>query len=242
MAIALDGEYDDGAMSSNVTSISWAHTVTSNTNGILVVISGASDTTAADRPITGVTFDGNGTGFGASKVQNNTTNNHTVEIWTQLNPAVASAKTVAVSFTGTITVCGGGSQSYTGVSAVGATTGANKPNNSGTSFTDAINTTQANSWLVDGYIGSQTNGAAGIVNGSNTARFALAGNIEAGGSDLAATTIGSYSLGWQQGVAGDWASGVSDFTHAIIEIKEYVSASSIPGNSKQFLMLLGLGT
>lgn len=237
MAIAFDAASDENSETAG-NSITWDHTVVSNTDGYIAVGSTAFDTVDSDRPVTGVTF--NTDALGLVKSQNDDTLNHTVEFWGKTAPDQTTGA-VVVGYTGTVTDPMGGAVSYTGVdqgSPTGATSGVSITNDD-TPTLDIL-TTVENSYVINALIGTQASGAQVTPDSPQTLRWDFLAGRNVGGADLATTTVTTYTLAWT--LPG--GIGVSDWTLAAIEILPATGGAFTPvqGNSTQFFQLLGVGT
>ena len=106
-AIAFDAA--SSAKAANASSLSWSHTC-SGSDRLLVVGTNAGDTTAGDRPVTGITYNG----AALTKIRSDTIGLITSELWYLLNPDTG-AHNIIVSYTGLNTDAQAGGISLTGV-------------------------------------------------------------------------------------------------------------------------------
>ena len=132
MAIAYDtGGYTEDSATSSLTISNF--TPNSGSNNVLVVITHADDSTDADRPVTGVTWNSTET-FSQAESGNDNTLNMTTEIWVLENPTITTAD-IDVSFTGTCSYVSCAVIHYTGVDQTNPTDAVN--NGSGSSTTQS---------------------------------------------------------------------------------------------------------
>lgn len=109
--ILVDGlSKSDGAA---VSSLTFSHTVTSNSDGMLVVAAGARDGTANDMIITGITFNGDALTKLRSDLYNTSTYVRS-ELWYRKLPDVATGN-IVITYTGTCDFVYGVGMSFTGV-------------------------------------------------------------------------------------------------------------------------------
>jgi hypothetical protein len=210
-AIAFDGVSDDN-IESSASSISWSHTVTSNTLGAIFVGVHAFDATDADRPATAVSF--NGDALALARRSNDNTANVTTEIW-YLAPPDQVTGTVQIDYTGSVSDTMGGAVSYTGVAqadplgAIGGTSPSNTDTPSATIVTTAVN-----SVVFANITGTQATAAEVTADAPQSQQWGLLSSRNYGGADQPAASITTYTSAWTQ--AG--GTGVADWAIALAEI------------------------
>lgn len=211
-----------------VTSVTWAHTVTTGATA-LVVQSGLVTTGTT---ISGITF--NGTSL-TRAVQYYNSFNVQSEIWYLLSPTATTAN-IVVTYSvdankalepknGAISLFNTDTSSLIGVTGTaGTSTGA---------VTKSVTTTVANSYLVDMITQSGTD--LGSPTGSGQTQIwrdlnSAGGGTDGGGSYMATTSTGSYTMSWGGTTTGNWA-------YTVAEIK----APSASGAVSRRLALTGVG-
>lgn len=225
-AIALDGIPSDENAEAAASSITWDHTVVSNTNGLLAVGTHAFDATDLDRPVTGVTF--NSDPLTVRKTQDDATNNITSEVWT-INPPDQVTGAVQITYSNTVTDTMGGAVSLTGVdqsTPTGATGGDNDVNTDNPST--PINTNEDNSWLI-GVTTATQNTTEPDVDAPSTKQWGFAsGRAYAGGTQVT-TSAGAYTFDFTH----PGATGTADWAAAVVEIVEAVTAPAATGGADE---------
>lgn len=169
-AIALDGTSDgSGADNEDVTSVSWSHTVTSNTEGIIIVPTGTEDATDTDRPVTGVTY--NAAALTKLREDDDATNNITSGMWYRVAPDTG-ANTITVSFTGTVAEATGGGVSLTAVDQ-STPVDASATETGTDSATPSVTTLTDNAWVVDSTVADDGLGMSYADGGTQTTLYIL---------------------------------------------------------------------
>ncbi len=145
--------------------------------------------------------------------------NYYVELWYLVNPPSGSY-TIETTRSG-VTTAVLGAWSYTGVDQV--TPIGNITNRTGTSTISNVNitTTVANSVLVD----VEANQAASslTVGAGQTQRY-KSSNLDAGGSEMNASAIGTYNMNWTLGSVSTWAIIAAEIKPAAITIEKSMSS------------------
>lgn len=168
-AIAFDGGSEASASDVTlVSSISWSHTVTSNTNGLISVATAATDGTDADRPVSGVTY--NADALTVVREDDDALNNITTGIWRLVTPDTGT-NTATITFTGTCNVVMGAAVSLTGVDQVTPVDNSNTLAGS-EPVAPAVVTVADNAWGHDSSLSNQAVGAAYSDGGAQTALVA----------------------------------------------------------------------
>lgn len=189
----------------------WTHT-TSGADRILLVYVGwsrAGDATT----VSSVSYNGVAlTRIAGSSV---TFSGRQGEYWYLLAPATG-ANTVSVTMSTALDFQNSGAISLTGANAGIGASSSNGAN--GSSISDSLSTTVANSWVVDGAL-VRGSGAVGAMTagGSQTKRFAndnVSAILQGDGSTQPTTSTGSYTMSWT------WDGSARDYAHSLIEVKE----------------------
>lgn len=198
-----------GVDNTSVTSVTYPITITSA--NILVVGAAGSDLTDADRPVTGVTF--NGDALTLVRQDNDDSGNVTVSLWYIVNPDVVTGN-IVVSYTGTVSTTG----SF-GIGLIGANTSAPiDSQNTGVtdnSATHSASTTvvAAGSYVIDSTIAVSCLDAA-TVDASQTQIT----NFE---PSVFTFILGSYESSAGGSTAMSWAgcnAGSSDWDSSVVSI------------------------
>lgn len=219
MSIAHDTTTSSQSLGS--ATLTFSHTV-SGSNTILIV--GVANIKAGESVPTGVTF--NSDALTMIDSQRNAGPNLGCSLWYLIAPA-DGAHDVVVTCAATQIAITAGATSLTGVaqtSPIGAT---NKTAATSQDPSLALDTTVANSWIVDvidhGY--PSTMAATGT---NQTERWEQnpGGNYVSNGSTETTTTTGTYTMSWHNGGAAD------QYAHIIAEIKEAVASG--PANLKTY--------
>src|SRR3990172_7287936 len=113
MAIATAGTPASVSTAGPTSSLSWSQTCDAGAD-FLGVGTAARGATAANRPVTGITY--NSVALTKIRADDDGTEEHSTELWRLLSPTTGSALTVAVTFTGSLSVGAMGfSQPFSGV-------------------------------------------------------------------------------------------------------------------------------
>ena len=112
MAITVGNISSSGNPGTVNTSYSWNHTCGSGSN-CLFVLERAREGTDADRPISGVTYDGNP--LSVAHIENDDTNHESAEIWFLINPTTESSLAIEVTHVGKVTDGSSGAVDFAGV-------------------------------------------------------------------------------------------------------------------------------
>lgn len=198
-AIALDNVSEDVTQNS-VSSLSWSHTVTSNTNGLLYIGVNFSDrTTGENDNVTGITYNSDALTLIREDRSVSESTGIKVSLWHRLTPDTG-ANTVSVTFNATITTGGGGGISFTGVDQ-----------------SDTINSSSTASYTDDTTVGTTvvTSGSGNAVVSALTTSHPVTGVWSpSGGSSLGwfddgstseIHAAGSYWLNKSGSVAMNWS-------------------------------------
>lgn len=218
MAISIDATSAAANNVTGVTSVTWSHTVASGAT-ILVVQSGLVTTGTT---ISGITF--NGTAL-TRAVQYYNSFNVQSEIWYLVSPTATTAN-IVVTYSvdankalepknGAISMLGTDTSSPLGVTGTaGTSTGA---------VTKSVTTTAANSYLVDMVTQAGTDLGSPTGSGQTQAWRDLnsaGGGTDGGGSYMATTSTGSYTMSWGGTTTGNWA-------YTVAEIKEAAASGAV---------------
>lgn len=151
----------------------------------------------------------------ASSSITDATNSHHAEWWSLASPATG-ANTLALTLSASQFKVNGGIDTFTGVNTTGAVVTGTHANVAGSSFSDSITTTAANSWVVTCInFGQHSATVADTVTSGNT-RYAYAANQGGGMGDFSTGgAAGAYNVGWQSTVS---YGGVADFVQSLVEL------------------------
>ena len=209
MAIAFDATANSAAVDgTSVSSVTYSHTVVSNTNGVIVV--GASIYGGA--AITGITYNS----VALTSIGTNTQNSIHTELWYLKAPATG-ANNVVVTLDSAADHIVVGSVSLTGVdqtNPLDANTGAS----SGTSSISAdITVVTDQSWIVD-VVGNDLSSSTVTMGAqtNRTQRWNTLGTtfIWGAGSTRGPVSTGSNTMNWSSGHFDNWALTVASFAPA----------------------------
>lgn len=210
MAIAHDATTVAGN-NLTATTASWNHTVAAG--GVLFVVVSSRNSTDANRPVSGVTFDGVALSR-AIHLQDNATDLG-VEIWYIANPATGTAKQITVTMTGTGNLWSAAASSFTGVNTtnpIGATQTASA---TGTSVSLSLTPSYSNSWIIDSvYSKSDQEITAGQTQRSQQA-------VNASGDRVGHQTAGPVSTATT--MAWTWSATGQNAVLCAVEIREAVA-------------------
>lgn len=198
-AIVHDGVATGGG-DTQTSPISWNHTVTSNTKGILVV--GCAIDSTLNRSVTAVSY--NTVALTNIRSDDNTTNTQYATLWFLLLPTTGT-HSVSVTTPGTVDGIHCYSESMTGVDQVtpldGNSTGAGTTATTGTTATISITTNTANAAILD--IVSWNSGSEAITMSAVTNRVqrlnvqdATDGYNSGGSTIITKATAGSQAMSW----------------------------------------------
>lgn len=207
-SIAFDGVGAGASFFSAASAITWNHTVTSNTNGVIVVGCGFDGGSSTTRTMSSVTY--NSVALTKGPTRDDNTNAIHTEIWYSTAAPATGTHTVSATPNGTNSGYGCNSMSFTGAAASapnGATAGAN-----GTSTTPSVSNTTAtnNSWVVDAVLydsssSSCTTTATGT-SPTQTKEYGFTGNSDQvtymGSYKGPKTPAGATTMSWSVGVCG----------------------------------------
>jgi len=206
--IAFDGAAHFSSGTGTI-SVTWSHTVTSNTDGILCVSGGIVDTNGAS-VVSTVTWEGTqnltkvnsypaGTGYTAST--------NRAESWCLLAPATGTGNVVVTLSVAPAQDSGWTSVSLTGVNqsltmdATGGATGASgQPNGS-------VTTVASNDWVLDGLVDNQNNDTPAATSPSVTRAGFNDTYRTFGSSTQPTTTPGSKTMAWT-GINSGWVQSI----------------------------------
>jgi len=192
MAIAVDGTATENI--SIQTNASWSHTVTSNTNGLLIVaIAIDSDT------VSGVTYNGDPM---TEVVAIDRSGVETVYIYSLKIPDTGNN---TVQVTNTNGYCGGFSMSFTGVDQTTPIENTGTATGSASPITQSINTTTDGAIVLDCYC-SDDFVRTFTVGADQTERWKHTANVVAGGgSTEPKASAGAVTMSWTISSSETWA-------------------------------------
>lgn len=189
-------------------SLTFSHTP-AGTNRLIVVGTYASDATDANRPVTGITF--NGVALTKANETDDAPNNFTAGLWYLVAPA-ASAQNVVVTYTGSCSDIAAFAISLTGVNQTNpldaATGGLTAAANSASK---SITVVTANSWVVDCVLlfGIDLGLSA---DAGQTERLNGSGVFDRLASTKGPVSTGSVSMGWSGASSSpNWAHSLASF-------------------------------
>jgi len=215
--IAFDATANSsGVDGTDVTSVTFPHTVVSNTNGIIVVPCAVTDAVEADRNISTITYNG----VGLSLIGKGVVDTIHVEMWRLVAPATG-ANNVVVTAGGTADFIACGSVSLIGVDQASPVDVFDTDNfNNSTTPSLSITTVADNAWIID--IVNFNNHTTSFVMDALSGRterwnFALATTIRTGGSTRGPNTpAGAFTMSWTAGAAAAWNYIAASFKPAAI--------------------------
>jgi hypothetical protein len=120
---------------STVQQYSWSHTCASGSNILFVLVSGR-ESTDADRPVSGITYDGND--LTLAKSYQDDPNNYGCEIWYLKNPTTESSLTIEVTHEGFVSDMSGGGIDLSGVDLNDIVEASDQDTLTGTSITMSV--------------------------------------------------------------------------------------------------------
>lgn len=213
-AIAHDGVATGGG-DTQTSPVSWNHTVTSNSLGIIVV--GCSIDSTANRSVTAVTY--NGVSLSNIRSDDDTTDAVYSTLWYLLTPATGT-HSVSVTMGGTVDGIHCYSESMTGVDQTtpldGNSTGAGATATTGTTATVSITTNTANAAILD--IVAWNSGSEAITMSAVTNRTQRLNNrdttdgFNSGGSTLITkAATGSQAMSWTRTTNNGYAISSATF-------------------------------
>lgn len=232
-AISFDAQSSTSAVA-NATSVTWAHTVGTGANRMLVV--GVTTEGSSDRTVTGVTWGAQALTQGVGSRAVTTTTFSAVDLWYLAAPAVGT-NNITVTFSGSVsngTVCGAVSLFGVAQSAPSAVAATNYSSATGTAYSLGISALSAD-WLVDVVTSSASSAFSpggglterwDVIGGSNAMRGACATRL--------VTATGTVTDTWSAG-NGKRAHTIAAFRPAPGPPETYItapdSASYISTNS-----------
>lgn len=188
-----------------VSSLTFSHTVNSGVNTVLFVGTEARDSTSADRPVTGITF--NSDALTKSREDSDSaTNVSSVGIWYRVAPDVVTGN-VVISYTGTVdTSVYGAAETMDGVSSTPVEASNTNTSNVSGPVTVDVTTLTDGAWILDMAFSSED--ATFTVGADQTERQAelgFSGTVDnAGMSTEEKPTAGVVTMSWTIGVmSGD---------------------------------------
>lgn len=222
-AISLDSMANSsGVDNTSVTSVTYPITVT--TGNVLVICTTASDLTDADRPVTGVTF--NGDALSKVREDDDTSGNITTGIWYMSNPAITTGN-IVVSYTGTVSRTGSFGIALSGAAVSPIDNSNTTATDNTTTFASSITALTSNAWAIDCTLGQS------ILTGSPTASDNQIANFSAGSFEF---TIGSYAGPVSGATTLDWTGPATsnDWDSSAVTVSVAASGGGNPTWKKQY--------
>lgn len=197
--------YDNASSSkaANTNSLAWAHTTGTDYERLLVVCTGAGDAVAADRLVTGITYNGQS----LTKIREDSSGAGAAGIWYLINPDSGS-NTVTISFTGTCTGVTGGAITLSRAKQSGQPDANNGANGTSTTPTVDVTTSADNCWVIDS-VSCQAQTPS--VGSGQTSRWneEEGGLRSAGSTEGPKTPAGAVTMSWTITSAPWWISAAS---------------------------------
>ena len=200
-AIAFDAA--TVATSTNVSSLSFSHTVAAGSNLGLITNPGSADATDADRVVSSVTY--NSIAMTNEAFGNDDARNVSASQWSLINPSTG-ANTVAITWAGSLSAANGGALSFTGLNQTDMVEATSTQSAATLYGTSTVVTVTDNAWITAAIT---TNANTSVDTG--TERYetvnAAVGSFLNGATRGPLSPAGSYQIIWLNSGAGtQWVS------------------------------------